>query len=238
MLALPTSVLRDETELHSILIALYAFQAPADDQWKALSRKEQILVSQSIGVAIDALRVASNEAISVNDQFANAGITNPNEQAVDAITRALINWRSWFQKRFPGFNQIVTQNSAWNPHRMEYQFSVQSSVSNIELEAERYTGDHLDWYAFNGKLKTEESSNQLLNLEEPESPSSGLNDKKFKRKFQKLNLMPTPLLLPGQPASRWWQFEDRQVGFGDFNTGSADLATLLLLEYAVAYGED
>ncbi len=232
------ALLRDNPELHSIVTALYAFQAPTGDEMQGLSNNEQMLVSQSAGVAIDGLRVASSEASPLGDQIASAGIDDPGNQVIDVIELALGKWHPWFHHRFPGFDSVAAEDSAWNPHRMEYQFSVQSSLANIELEAEGYTGEHLDWYAFKGKLKTNNGTDRLENVEESERPSAEPDDKQREKTFKKLHLMPTPLMLPGQPATRWWQFEDRQVGFGDINTSSADLATLILLEYAVAYGED
>jgi hypothetical protein len=40
------------------------------------------------------------------------------------------------------------------------------------------------------------------------------------------------------PASRWWQFEDGTVNFGDLDAGPADLARLLVAEFATVYGDD
>jgi hypothetical protein len=40
------------------------------------------------------------------------------------------------------------------------------------------------------------------------------------------------------PASRWWEFEDARVNFGDLDAGPADLARLLVAEFAAAYSDD
>ena len=40
------------------------------------------------------------------------------------------------------------------------------------------------------------------------------------------------------PASRWWQFEDGEIDFGDIEAGPADLARLLVAEFATVYGDD
>jgi hypothetical protein len=40
------------------------------------------------------------------------------------------------------------------------------------------------------------------------------------------------------PAARWWEFEDAQVDFGAVDAEAEDLARLLLVEFAVIYGND
>jgi hypothetical protein len=40
------------------------------------------------------------------------------------------------------------------------------------------------------------------------------------------------------PAARFWQFEDAQVDFGAVDAGPEDLARLLLIEFAITYGND
>jgi hypothetical protein len=50
--------------------------------------------------------------------------------------------------------------------------------------------------------------------------------------------MPTPVRYSGMPASRWWEFEDEEINLGDIDAGPADLARLLVAEFATAYGDD
>ena len=40
------------------------------------------------------------------------------------------------------------------------------------------------------------------------------------------------------PAARFWEFEDAQVDFGSVDAGPTDLARMLLVEFALAYGND
>jgi hypothetical protein len=40
------------------------------------------------------------------------------------------------------------------------------------------------------------------------------------------------------PADRWWQFEDARIDFGNVDAGPADLARLLLVEFATVFGND
>jgi hypothetical protein len=50
--------------------------------------------------------------------------------------------------------------------------------------------------------------------------------------------LPSAVRYRGQPASRWWQFEDRATNFADIDAGPADLARLVVTEFAVAYTND
>jgi len=40
------------------------------------------------------------------------------------------------------------------------------------------------------------------------------------------------------PAARFWEFEDAQVYFGAIDAGPTDILRLLLVEFALSYGND
>ena len=50
--------------------------------------------------------------------------------------------------------------------------------------------------------------------------------------------MPTPVEYPGKPADRYWEFEDAKVSFGGIDSGPVNLARMLLVEYALVFGND
>jgi hypothetical protein len=50
--------------------------------------------------------------------------------------------------------------------------------------------------------------------------------------------MPTGVDFDGMPSPRWWEFEDGRVDFGRVDAAPDDLARLLLLEFALVYGND
>ena len=51
-------------------------------------------------------------------------------------------------------------------------------------------------------------------------------------------VIPAPVSFRGMPATRFWEFEDAQVDFGSVDAGPTDLARMLLVEFALAYGND
>ena len=55
----------------------------------------------------------------------------------------------------------------------------------------------------------------------------------FPRSFQ-----PQPARFAGMARPRYWEFEDGSVNFGAVETGPTDLTRLLLIEYALVYGND
>jgi len=92
----------------------------------------------------------------------------------------------------------------------------------VVLEAPAYAGGHLDWHSFNLR------------------PGAWLGDSASGPApvVETLNLIPTPVKYRGMPASRWWEFEDGRINFGALPAGQEDLARLLLIEFALIYGND
>ena len=50
-------------------------------------------------------------------------------------------------------------------------------------------------------------------------------------------LIPAPATYRGMPASRWWEFEDASVDFA-VEADPDDLARMLLVDFAITYGND
>jgi hypothetical protein len=50
--------------------------------------------------------------------------------------------------------------------------------------------------------------------------------------------LPTPVGYPGKPADRYWEFEDANVSFGGIDGGAVSVARMLLVEYALVFGND
>ncbi len=50
--------------------------------------------------------------------------------------------------------------------------------------------------------------------------------------------IPAPVTYRGMPAARFWEFEDARVDFGAVDAAPQDLARMLLVEFAITYGND
>lgn len=126
-----------------------------------------------------------------------------------------------FMLRFEGLygkqnNQATSLPVAWQSEQLEYQFSLVNS-RGTQLDVAQYSSGSLDWYDFD------------INKVSIDIDKAGSSIRTF---------VPTPVIFEGMPKPRWWEMEDSAVNFGDVNVKKTDLPTLLLLEFALIYGND
>jgi len=135
------------------------------------------------------------------------------------VEKAARLWSQWFESIF---SEPDAANPTWLPERMEYAFSVGSTFSDGErvLTAQEYYEGHLDWSDFDANQAT----------------LGGVKDKTSKQITR--TAIPAPVSFRGMPAPRFWEFEDAQVNFGSVDAGPTDLLRMLLVEFALAYGND
>lgn len=139
------------------------------------------------------------------------------------MATVLTNWLTWYEA---GLVTEPAASASWVPERMEYRFAVAApplaGEQEAVLAAPSYGGD-LDWHSFdrlNGSTATSLSATGTAQL----SPS--------------VSLIPSKVRYPGMPSSRFWEFEDAHVDLGAVDAQPGDLARLLLLEFALTYGND
>ncbi len=131
------------------------------------------------------------------------------------LTPILDIWTAWFAAR-SGYEAP----SAWNAERASYTFELVASVEDrdVVLAADRYRGGHLDWTDLEGHV--EPSSGQVA----PQSRTA--------------TLLPTPIEFAGAPSPRFFELEDHSVRFTTIAGNAPDVATALLVEVALVYGND
>jgi hypothetical protein len=130
-------------------------------------------------------------------------------------------WLRWYESFFsePGGGG----NPAWIDERLEYNFSVAARMRTHEkvLTAPEYYSGQIDWHDFN--------VNDGASLgADTDTPAASLTR----------TTIPAPVSYRGMPAPRFWEFEDAQVDFGAVEAGPEELARMLLVEFAVSYGND
>ena len=140
----------------------------------------------------------------------------PGQQA--KVLDVLRRWIAWFD------DALVETGAAdaWNPRRQEYAFATSARVTNgeITLAADEYADGDLDWYAVDAVAPSLGAST---------TPPAALHLRPT---------MPAPVEYPGKPADRFWEFEDAAVQLGAVSAGPTDLSRLLLVEFALIYGND
>jgi hypothetical protein len=148
---------------------------------------------------------------------ADLGILPADAAEVESTAKA---WFDWYDTLI---TQPASANASWSPERMEYGFSIGARTTAGEkvLTAQEYYSGHVDWHDF--------SLNVSASLRGTNGPVGTT---------QVRTTIPAPVSYRGMPAPRFWQFEDAQVDFGAVDAGREDLAKMLLIEFAITYGND
>jgi hypothetical protein len=139
---------------------------------------------------------------------------------VSEVEAAAEAWLQWYETLI---TEPKSSNSSWSAERMEYSFSLATRMVTGEkvVSAQEYLGGRLDWYDFN---VNEGASLRVDN----DAVGTTLTQ----------TVIPAPVSYRGMPAVRFWEFEDARVDFGSVTAGPEDLARMLLIEFALSYGND
>lgn len=127
-----------------------------------------------------------------------------------------------------------TDDSAWSDAYLEYQFACaapanKSGNEQTVLVAEQYYHGHLDWYSVDVDDRRDA---KLVDKPGETIPDAVLVEE------EPISFIPNPIEFSGMPNVRWWEFEDRRTNFGNINPSTSDLATLILAEFGLVYGND
>ena len=135
------------------------------------------------------------------------------------FAETLAAWRDWVDREVG----VAPQDDAWIPERLEYCFRVAARTAETEtvLVAPEFVGGRIDWWSFDALPRaTLGAAADAVAAEPPRT------------------MLPSPVRFPGMPADRFWEFEDGEVFLGGIDAAPHDLARLLLVEFATAYGND
>jgi peptidoglycan hydrolase-like protein with peptidoglycan-binding domain len=143
----------------------------------------------------------------------------PADQA--SLGGVVADWLAWYRAEVSP--RAADTPDSWVGDRLEYRFSVamRDNDREIVLRAPAFDGGPVDWYAFDQAAQGSLGAQQAAQV----NPELHV-------------LAATPLRFPGMPADRLWEFEDAQVNLGALEAEPYDLARLLLVEFAMAYGSD
>lgn len=116
-------------------------------------------------------------------------------------------------------------DSAWQPTQLSYDFALGSPTKdqNLLLAANGFPGGRVDWYSFS----TADAAMSPVASKYP----ADVQTKQF-------DLLPNHVVFRGMPDPRWWNFEDSVTDFGQLDADHVDLAKLLVMEFALVYGND
>jgi hypothetical protein len=147
----------------------------------------------------------------------------PTTAEIPKVQTVLAQWYSEYES---SFETAAPGPGAWVPARQEYAFAARVRLpggGTALLNAAEYTDGKLDWYSFD--LADDPGSGEPA---VPVTPTV----------LAPLPMLPSPVRYPGMPADRYWEFEDAKVSFGGVGAGPTELMRLLLIEFALVYGND
>jgi hypothetical protein len=134
--------------------------------------------------------------------------------AVLAVARRWLDWMA-------PFVHTATDEDSWASERLEHSFAVAAVVDDTErvLAAEEYSAGRLDWHDFDiaraARLGATSASEAIVRT-----------------------VLSAPVTFPGMPAPRFWAFEDARIDLGAVGAGADNVARMLLVGFAVDYGND
>jgi hypothetical protein len=167
------------------------------------------------------IRAAQAAGREASDAFADAGIAIPAGQIPTVNTRAAELVERWSSQLFiePGPDQ-----DAWVPEHLEHDFSMhvpRADGGATRLVADQYPGGRLDWYSFDA---IESEPVEAVPAAEPVTAT--------------LSFVPTAIQFAGAPNVRWWEFEERRVGFGLTTAAKTDLIKMLVAQFGLVFSND
>jgi hypothetical protein len=169
------------------------------------------------GVKLDQKLAALRQAGGIAQLFQEAPFNTIPIAHRDSVVQAMTAWLAWYE----GLFSQSGDNQSWIRDRLEYAFAVsgQTSAGEMVLSTPEYLEGHLDWFSFVANPK-----HSLGATVEVSSVTS--------------RFLPVPVSFRGMPSPRLWEFEDARVNFGKVEANPQDLARLLLVEFALVYGND
>jgi hypothetical protein len=176
-----------------------------------------------VGRALDGRRLAMTLRRVGAAQLALDPDLNVSVEDRAEVQVAAAAWIDWYDTMCS--EPAGQADDAWTPARLEYALSVGTRLSadardEMTFSATEVDGP-IDWSSFDVDSRlslTTASDPKVTSLVEA--------------------VIPSPINFPGSPAPRFWEMEDARLAYGLVPVGPTDLAHLLMIEYASAYGND
>lgn len=146
------------------------------------------------------------------------------EAGIPAVLADLVAYRASLYSEPSG-------DAAWQPRRLDYAATVVSSTTGgtVTLAVPDFGGGTLDWHSFSFAADSGPAA-----LPAPPVPAQAVPAPTI----ETFNFLPNHVTFRGMPPPRYWQFEDAASDFGAIAPAQTDLATMLVMEFALVFGND
>jgi hypothetical protein len=206
----------------TIFLTAYGLQSPTEEERRNIDGESfrflNIMATRVLdGAKLYAKLAPLRQNRRLEALFEEAPTTGIPANVRARVVQAMATWLDWSD----GLFSHADQQTSWVKERLEYAFAVSGKMSGgeVSLCVPEYLEGRLDWFSF------------VVN------PSVSLGAAHEVRS-QTSVFLPTPVTFRGMPASRLWEFEDASVNFAKVDANPHDLARLLLVEFALVYGND
>ena len=217
------------TRYHAAIIAKFPLPKPTSEQASVAGPRDLKFLTIMSGRVPDGSALAS--ALRQSGAL-NSVVRAEHRAAVQKVADLFLRWYDGLFNEPPAG---ASEDRAWLPNRMEYTFAVGAPAPGPSLTpaggetvliSREYSSGHLDWFDFD--IRTGAAA-----LGAAADRTAGQNPLPIEQV-----VIPAPVTFRGMPAPRWWEFEDAAVDFGAVEPDPQDLARMLMLEFAISYGND
>jgi hypothetical protein len=170
-------------------------------------------------------RVTDGEALYASAVAVAAGQTPPIPLPSAASNAGMATLLTAFVAYRASLFSEPDADSAWQPTQLDYAFALGSPTpgTNLLLDAPAFPGGRLDWYSF--ALATADATPVATANPATVTPVS-------------FAFLPNHVVFNGMHDPRWWTFEDSVSDWGSLDAQQVDIAKLLVMEFALIYGND
>lgn len=199
-------------------VTQYAIAAPTAAQSATLDAPALALSAVVARRAPDGIRLAADLRAAQPGLPTTPAVGTTDRSAVQNAANVFVTWYDALYDAPAGGGAA----SAWVNERMEYHFSIDATQTDTPCAflADQYSGEPLDWPSFD-------------HVAAPLGTVNTAAPAPVTRTF-----MPSRAAFKGMPAPRYWEMEDASIDVGAIDAGPADLARLMLREFALIYGND
>jgi hypothetical protein len=192
--------------------ARYGIVLPSGADWTATDYVTRRFLQLMQGRVIDGQRLFA--AMNANELTPPHGVSTSQLEAV--VGRLQVWWAALVVQ------PLAPLAPAWRNQQLDYRFEVNppptsgsaTTAERVRLVAPSYRNGELEWYSF--------------------AAATGIRGNWT---TSEVTRPPTRIAIGGT-SPRWWTFEDAATDFGALDVATPDLAKLLLMEFALVYGDD
>lgn len=212
--------------IRSLYLAPNAYGLVAASVEGFVDADSEQMLSLAIGRLLDGARLLSDVATGTHASNV-ASFPALTDLEVAALTAAGDRLLEWFRRAYRSPEDAA--GDAWVPRCLEYQFACETRGPESDpatLVADQYVSGRLDWFSFDAGSPPDTETGPGDGAPIPAPPDHALS------------FLPAPIGFSGMPHPRYWQFESRRTEFADIDANTTDVAKLLLVEFALVYGND